>query len=76
MYFLYMDDPKKVVTNRKGIGPKTLKRTYVQQLAQLTYIHTYLQYGVWATSKELPCLHKAYYTPEVHTQIQVVRCKL
>ena len=26
------------------------------------YIYIYLQYGAWATSKTLPCLHKACYT--------------
>ena len=33
--------------------------------------YVYLQYGAWATSKKPPCLHKAYYTKEVHTQIQI-----
>ena len=33
----------------------------VSELLQL--LHTALQYGAWATSKKLPCLHKAYTTP-------------
>ena len=41
-----------------------------------TYIRTYLQYGAWATSKKLPCMHKANYTPQSAYQIHVVRCKL
>ena len=33
-------------------------------LVQMTYKlqYHYWQYGAWATSKKLPCLHKAYYT--------------
>ena len=42
----------------------------------ILYVHTYLQYGAWATSKKLPCMHKAYYTPQSAYQIHVARCKL
>ena len=36
-----------------------------------TYVsYVYLQYGAWASSKELPCLHKAYYRPQAHWPCQ------
>ena len=30
--------------------------------------HMYLQYGAWATSKKLPCLHKAYWPCQYRPQ--------
>ena len=32
--------------------------------------YVYLQYGAWASSKELPCLHKAYYRPQAYWPCQ------
>ena len=50
--------------------------TSVTDIAWNTCFKRKLQYGVWATSKKLPCMHKAYYTTQSAYQVHVVRCKL